>query len=106
MGRETFTGQLDLLLLAALRDEERHGYAVIEHVRDTSAGRFDYAEGTVYPALRRMEDDGLIKSRWSDNSGRRRRLYRLTASGRRALRVREEDWASFRSGIEAVISGA
>jgi DNA-binding PadR family transcriptional regulator len=106
MAREPFSGHLDLLLLAALRGEPRHGYAVMEHVRTASGGRFDYPEGTVYPALHRLEADGMLKSRWSEVDGRRRRVYELTAKGSTALDSRRRDWERFSQSVAAVLEGA
>ena len=106
MAREPFAGHLDLLLLAALHAEPRHGYAVIEHVRRTSGGRFDYPEGTVYPALHRLEADGLLRSRWSEVDGRRRRIYELTASGEKALDGRRREWERFSQSVSAVLGTA
>jgi DNA-binding PadR family transcriptional regulator len=103
MAREPFAGHLDLLLLAALHSEPRHGYAVIDHVRRTSGGRFDYPEGTVYPALHRLEADGLLRSRWSEVDGRRRRVYELTASGEKALDGRRREWERFSQSVSAVL---
>jgi PadR family transcriptional regulator len=105
MAREPFSGHLDLLLLAALRGEPRHGYAVMEHVRTASGGRFDYPEGTVYPALHRLEADGMLKSRWSEVDGRRRRVYELTAKGSTALDSRRRDWERFSQSVAAVLEG-
>jgi DNA-binding PadR family transcriptional regulator len=106
MARESFAGHLDLLLLAALHAEPRHGYAVIEHVRRASGGRFDYPEGTVYPALHRLEADGLLRSRWSEVEGRRRRVYELTASGEKALVGRRREWERFSQSVSAVLRAA
>ena len=71
---QALKGHLDLLLLAILEDEQLHGYAVIEALRERSSGEFDLPEGTVYPALHRLEQERLLASRWSDASGRRRRV--------------------------------
>lgn len=103
MAREAFSGHLDLLLLSALATEGRHGWGVIEHVRRTSGGRFDYPEGTIYPALHRLEQDGLLRSKWSQVDGRRRRVYGLTRRGERALAGRRKEWNEFARGIRAVI---
>jgi DNA-binding PadR family transcriptional regulator len=103
MPREPFSGHLDLLLLAALTRGPLHGYAIIDRIRDTSSQRFDYPEGTVYPALHRLEDDGLLRSRWADVDGRRRRTYELTSAGEKALDMRRRDWEQFSAGIEAVL---
>ena len=104
MAREQFSGHLDMLLLAALRGGPLHGYAIIDHIRSTSARRFDYAEGTVYPALHRLEDGGLLRSRWTDVDGRRRRAYDLTARGRKALEGRRKDWELYAAGVQAVLN--
>ena len=79
MRGEALKGHLDGMLLAALAAGPAHGYMVIESLREASGGAFDLPEGTVYPALHRLEQAGLIKSRWSRASGRRRRIYGLTA---------------------------
>jgi transcriptional regulator len=104
MARESFSGHLDLLLLAALRGGPLHGYAIIDHIRSTSADRFDYAEGTVYPALHRLEDEGLLRSKWKDVEGRRRRAYELTAQGKKALAGRRRDWEHFAASVQAVLN--
>jgi PadR family transcriptional regulator, regulatory protein PadR len=103
MAREGFSGHLDLLLLASLQDRTMHGYALIEHVRQASGGRFDYPEGTIYPALRRLEDEGLVKSRWTDLDGRRRRIYALTARGTKAFAGQQAEWRRYIGGVEAVL---
>jgi PadR family transcriptional regulator PadR len=103
MPRDPFSGHLDMLLLAALQSRPMHGYAIIEYVRQASAGQFDYAEGTIYPALRRLEDDGLVHSRWSEAEGRRRRTYDISAKGERALSGHRSEWRRFTKGVEAVL---
>jgi DNA-binding PadR family transcriptional regulator len=98
-------GQLDLLLLAVLRrGGPQHGYAVIAGLRDASVGEFDLPEGTVYPALHKLERDGLVQSEWSVEDGRKRRVYALTGTGRTALAARKKEWVMFRSGVEAVLA--
>jgi PadR family transcriptional regulator PadR len=103
MAREGFTGHLDLLLLASLRDQPMHGYALIEHVRLASHGHFDYPEGTIYPALRRLEDETLVRSHWDAADGRKRRVYAVTAKGRRALASQRADWNKYIGSVEAVL---
>jgi PadR family transcriptional regulator PadR len=101
--RDPFSGHLELLLLSALQSEPLHGYGVIDHVRRRSAGRFDYPEGTVYPALHRLEAEGLLRSRWREIDGRRRRVYEITGSGEKALAGRRRDWEQFSRTVAAVI---
>jgi PadR family transcriptional regulator PadR len=84
MRAEALNGHLDGLLLALLEARPAHGYAVIEALRSASGGAFDLPTGTVYPALRRLEEDGLVKSAWHEPEGeRRRRLYELLPVGLR-----------------------
>ena len=78
MRAEELKGHLDALLLAALEAGPRHGYAVIEALRQDTSGRLDLPTGTIYPALHRLEQAGLITGSWSVVAGRRRRCYRLT----------------------------
>ncbi len=105
MSGESLKGHLDLLLLAALRAGPAHGYAIIEELRRRSEGTFDLPEGTIYPALHRLERQGLIESEWSDESGRRRRVYRLTRRGKRALGEKARAWQSFARGMGRALEG-
>ena len=97
-------GHVDLLLLATLRSGPLHGYAVVETLRGASEGAFDLAEGTVYPALYRLEGAGLLASKWTSLAGRRRRVYRLTSRGRAALARERKEWKAFARAIEAVVT--
>ena len=103
MRGEELKGHLDALLLAALEDGPRHGYAVIEALRASTGGRLDLPTGTIYPALRRLETVGLISGSWSVVAGRQRREYRLTAAGARALSGKRADWRDFAATISAAL---
>ena len=103
MARDART-QLDLLLLATLARGPAHGYGVIELLRERSGGYFAYPEGTVYPALHRLERDALVASRWSEGVARRRRIYRLTARGRSLLERERDEWRLLARAIEAVVA--
>ena len=105
MNAETLKGHLDLLLLAALDGKPAHGYAIAEALRANSGQTFDLAEGTLYPALHRLERAGLLTSRWSSDSGRRRRVYQLSVKGRRALAERQQEWQQFARAMHAVVGG-
>ena len=95
MSLDVLKGHADLLVLAALAAGPAHGYAVVETVRARSAGAFDLAEGTVYPALYRLERQGLLESSWSNAEPRRRRIYRLTRRGRSDLAQQRRDWRGY-----------
>ena len=94
---------LDLLVLSVLERGPLHGYAAISALRDRSGGLFDLAEGTIYPALHRLERSGLIESEWERASGRKRRLYALTRSGRTALARRAAEWRRWSGGLNMVL---
>ena len=96
-------GYLDPVILAVLARDALHGYAVIEELKARSGGELDLAEGTVYPALHRLERRGLLRSSWTTAEGRRRRVYRLTASGRRELASRTREWRTFARVVDGVL---
>src|SRR3954468_13345181 len=104
MKPEVLKGHLDALVLAALEAEPAHGYAIIQRLRRSSDEVFTLPEGTVSPALHRLERDGLVKSRWTSASGRKRRVYRLTRAGSEALAVRRLEWKTFAKAVEAVLA--
>jgi DNA-binding PadR family transcriptional regulator len=106
MDAEALKGHLDVLLLAVVEPGASHGYAIIDKLRDRSLGAFDLAEGTIYPALHRLERSGLLHSSWSTDSGRKRRMYELTARGRGALRDHETAWRAFAKAMNAVLGEA
>lgn len=103
MTAETLKGHLDLLLLAAVQSRPSHGYAIAETLRARSQGAFDLPEGTLYPALHRLERAGLLSSRWSEVNGRRRRVYQLTSKGHRALARQHGEWRDFARAVRAVV---
>src|SRR6202008_351184 len=96
MEGEMLKGHLDLIVLAALSAGPAHGYAVIEEIRHRSGQAFDLPEGTIYPVLHRLEQAGLLASRWvTAESGRRRRVSPLTRRGDRAFAERRALWEQF-----------
>ena len=103
MKADALNGQLDPLILATVADQPAHGYAILQQLKQRSSGAFDLAEGTIYPALHRLERDGLLSSSWSTDSGRRRRVYSVTRSGISSLEVRRREWKQFATAIEAVM---
>ena len=99
-------GNLDLLILSVLERGEAHGYEVIVRLRERSRGAFDLPEGTVYPALHRLERAGLLASEWERADGRRRQVYRLTGSGQEALATQAREWRQFSASMSAVLGTA
>ncbi len=106
MNNDVIRGHLDLLLLAVVASGAGHGYAVIRALRERSDDAFDLPEGTIYPALHRLEQQGLVVSSWTVAEGRRRRVYRLSGVGQRALVDGQRDWRAFARSVDAVLEGA
>ncbi|MGH7682618.1 MAG: PadR family transcriptional regulator [Candidatus Eiseniibacteriota bacterium] len=106
MGAERLKGNLDLLLLATVDAGEAHGYAIVEALRRRSDGVFDLPEGTIYPALHRLERAGWLRSLWREQEGRRRRVYQITARGQRALGRQREEWSVFARAVRAIAGGS
>jgi PadR family transcriptional regulator, regulatory protein PadR len=102
MKSDALNGQLDALILATVAAEPAHGYVILQRLKLRSGGAFDLAEGTIYPALHRLERDGLLSSSWSADSARRRRVYTVTNAGRSALQTRRREWRAFSQAVEAV----
>jgi DNA-binding PadR family transcriptional regulator len=106
LGGDPIRGHVETMILAALREGPTHGYGLIVRLRELSDGAFDLKEGTVYPALHRLERDGKLASDWSDETGRKRRVYELTPAGQAALTSERDAWVAFARGISGVLGGA
>jgi DNA-binding PadR family transcriptional regulator len=104
MASNELQGHLDGMLLAILEAGPLHGYAIVEEICRRSDGEFDLAEGTIYPALHRLEAAGLLSSSWEVVSGRRRRVYSLSQRGASAVLERVASWQAFRGAVDAVFA--
>lgn len=103
--KDLLLGKLDLLVLRIVScGENMHGYAIAERIEQLSDNALQVGEGSLYPALHRMEEAGWIRSEWaaSDNN-RRARYYRITAAGRRQLAEEEADWVRASDAIARVL---
>lgn len=87
-------GLLDMLVLKLLEREEKYGYQIISELREKGEGRFSLKEGTLYPVLYRLEDDGLIESCWSEATGKKvpRKYYVITETGKEEVKEIEMFW--------------
>jgi transcriptional regulator len=103
MKREQLKGHLEVLLLAAIAAGDAHGYAIIKRLREQSQGLVELREGTLYPALHRLESSDLVTSFWETVAGRQRRMYRITAAGRKALSREREEWGAFSRAVDAIL---
>ena len=101
---DALRGSLDLLVLKTLSLQPMHGWGISQRIQQISDGVLEVNQGSLYPALQRLEKQGQIASDWgTTDNNRRARYYRLTASGRRALGVELESWRRFTTGLEAVL---
>ena len=101
---DALRGSLDLLILKTLSLAPLHGWGISQRVQQISKGVLEMNQGSLYPALQRLEKDGLVTSDWdTTDNNRRARYYRLTVSGRRALGAELENWRRFAAGLEAVL---
>jgi len=102
---DALRGSLDLLILKTLSLAPMHGWGISQRVQQVSEGVLEVNQGSLYPALQRLEKAGLVTSDWdTTDNNRRARYYRLTTTGRRALGVQFENWRRFAAGLEAVLS--
>lgn len=106
MNAEMLKGHLDAVVLAAIEAGATYGYAMIKEIGEKTRGVIDLPEGTIYPTLHRLENNGLIASQWEiAPSGRKRRTYSLTDPGRESLRERCDQWKSFAQAIDLILLG-
>ncbi|MFN8220888.1 MAG: helix-turn-helix transcriptional regulator [Fimbriimonadales bacterium] len=100
-----FRPDLKALVLAVLKTDPQHGYAIVKRIRESSSGAFRLGEGQLYPLLHRLEKTGLIVSEWeTPESGPARKLYRLTDRGEEELARCREDWSRFVENVNSVMS--
>ncbi len=96
-------GTVDLLLLDLLASGPSYGYEIAQAVKSRSEGYFDLKEGSLYPALHRLERDKLLKSFWREADGRRRKYYELTPRGSEAREQNRQAWSSFAKAVGRVL---
>jgi transcriptional regulator len=101
---DVLRGSLDLLVLKTLSLSPMHGWGISQRIQQISAGVLEVNQGSLYPALQRLEKDGLITSEWgTTDNNRRARYYQLTPAGHRALGAELESWRRFAAGLEALL---
>jgi transcriptional regulator len=100
-------GTLDLMILTILAREPLHGYGVSQRLATNSGGEFVVNQGSLFPALYRLEADGKLKAEWRPTENNRRaKYYRLTAAGRRQLELHQERWSRISLAVKGVLDGA
>ena len=96
-------GSTELLILALVEDRPRHGYEIAKQIVERSGGALVFHAASLYPVFYRLERKGWLRGRWLEKAGqRRRRYYRITASGRRVLEARRQTWREFIAALDRV----
>ena len=99
-------GTLDLLILRIVALGPNHGYAVAQRIRQISRDALQVQQGSLYPALHRLENKGLLSAEWKETeTGREAKFYRLTAKGRKQLRDETESWARLTGAVGLILGG-
>jgi len=100
-------GTLDLLILRTIDPEPMHGWAIAKRIQQISREVLQVQQGSLYPALHRLEQQGWIRARWAESeTGRQAKFYSLTAAGRRQMEQETENWNRLSAAIDLVIEGA
>jgi PadR family transcriptional regulator, regulatory protein PadR len=103
-GRELLKGSTDSLLLSLINNEPMYGYQIIKEIEKRSNGYFQFKEGTLYPALHRLEESGFINGKWQKlANGQERRYYGITEKGFKALSERLETWLNFSAAVNSIM---
>jgi PadR family transcriptional regulator PadR len=101
---ELLKGSTSIILLSLLSEKEMYGYEITEKVQELSEGYLSYKEGTLYPALKRLELNGLVESYWEKSSeGPRRKYYKVTNTGRKALADQKQEWNMFQKVMHRIV---
>ena len=104
MSAELLHGALEMLILDVLATGRGYGYQIAQSVMNGSGERLEIKEGSLYPALHRLEAKGWLESEWGQSpEGRRRKYYRLTPAGEQALNAKRHDWNEFTRGVTGVL---
>jgi len=106
MDPKLISGTVEMMILQVLMGEAAYGYKITQEVLEKSKGAFQLKEGSLYPALHRMEEEGMLTAYWVETeSGRRRKYYRITPAGREALAEKRADWKGFCASVNEVLGG-
>lgn len=100
-------GVLEILVLKLLENDEKYGYQLISELKEKSGGMFTLKEGTLYPILYRLEDEGLVISRWSEPKGKEisRKYYQITGKGGQELKELCALWNDFQKNVKEILEG-
>lgn len=105
ISKELLKGSTKMLILEMVKDENMYGYQMIKKLKEKSNNVFEFKEGTLYPILHSLEEEGLILSYWDDTTGKKRKYYAITTKGKKSLKEKNEEWKIFSESVNRVIGG-
>lgn len=105
INKELLKGSTKMLILEMVKDENMYGYQMIKKLKEKSNEVFDFKEGTLYPILHALEEEGLITSYLDDTTGKKRKYYAITTKGKKSLKEKNEEWKIFSESVNRVIGG-
>jgi transcriptional regulator len=103
MDSRLLSGTVEMLILEVLSETSLYGYRIVRSVLERSNGTFELKEGSLYPALHRLERQKLLTSFWEEADGRRRKYYKLTPAGKKMLAKKRKEWKQFSDGVNGVL---
>lgn len=106
ISKELMKGTGATLILGVLANADLYGYRIVKALEEKSAGEFVMNEGTLYPILHALEQEGCLESYWEEAEGRRRKYYHITAKGRRRLKEKAKEWERFSKAVSGVLQCA
>ena len=106
ISKELMKGSTAALVLSVLKNQDLYGYKIIKEIALRSDDVFVLKEGTLYPILHALEEEGCLESYWLESDNRKRKYYRLTRKGERRLREKKEEWQTYSKSVERVLSFA
>ncbi|MEI7025742.1 PadR family transcriptional regulator [Paenibacillus sp. y28] len=103
ISKELLKGSTVTLILSQLQQQDMYGYELAKAIEQRSSGAFALKEGTLYPLLHTLEQNGVVEAYWQEHDGRKRKYYRLTSSGKELLQEKKQEWSLFRSAVDQVL---
>jgi PadR family transcriptional regulator PadR len=105
ISKELLKGSTTMLVLDLLKNQNMYGYEMIKKLKEKSENVFELKEGTLYPILHGLEENGLITSYWDETTAKKRKYYAITEKGKKQLKEKKEEWKIFSNGINQVLGG-
>ena len=105
ISKELLKGSTKMLILEMVKDENMYGYQMIKKLKEKSNNVFEFKEGTLYPILHSLEEEGSISSYWDDTTGKKRKYYAITTKGKKSLTEKNEEWKIFSESVNRIIGG-